>query len=164
MSDNPYFIPTPKRRRDKAVVTVITQKRYYIYGRGYNSELEAYMQIAKREIWNEFYDAYRRYSAPYEMKSHQWCGTHRIMNFEQFRSHWYGKRYPAREGCLCHFCSRFKHSFDPELVIGGIPSGGGCWIAKMADYRKIAREIMRDIRLGFRTPDGKELRALQERT
>lgn len=127
--DSPDWIPLPVRRVDKSVVTPRTVTRYFIYGRGYNSNLVAHMQIAKRYVWNLCWEANR---------------ASRIKCDLEFDNRWYAARYPAREGCNCQFCSMRKYA--------EIPKGRGCWISKLADYRTIAREIIDGVRDGKGNP------------
>ena len=143
-------------KRDRSVVAKVVCARYYYRGKGYNSELAAYMQMAKESVWQECWKAYLIYREPFEVKSLAWSITHRVMDLEAFIKDWYAMRYPMRPDCGCSFCQSSRYRMGTDRP----PFGRGCWLSKMADYRKIARAIMSDIRHGFRTKDGKKLLAL----
>jgi hypothetical protein len=149
--------PPRKRRRNRSVVVAVQTTRYYIYGKGYNSEILAYMQIAKHQVSRQcdadMNSALLRFG-PFEQLSRREKELRHdlIWNWDK---EWYAKRYPPKPDCPCWFCA--KHHGATAF---GIPNGRGCWFSKMADYRKIAREIISDIRLGFRAKDGAKLLAL----
>lgn len=109
--------------------------RYFVYGRGYNSELAAHMQIAKRYVSNLAFahvkQLRRDTPEPYALWSEQTRG-------------WYRDRYPADPGCNCSYCSSFRYAKSSD--------GHGCWIKRMADYRQIARQIIDGTRAGNGEP------------
>lgn len=112
-------------QRNMVVARRVT--RWYVNGRGYNSELAAYMQIAKRWVnetcWEELRAKFPMQKVPGDTFTQR----------SKAEPLWWAERYPAREGCNCSFCAYRRFSNG---------RGRGCWIMKMADYRKIAREIM----------------------
>ena len=127
-------------KRNVVVAKKVT--RYYVNGRGFNSELDAYVQIAKRYVNEQFWKSrdLTRDSVP---------------NIFVAESAWYGARYPKRPECNCSFCRSVK--------LPGMPSERGCFISRLADYRQIAREIIDGTREADGTPKA-ERRALPERT
>ena len=115
----------------KSAVTSRTVKRFYIYGRGHNSELSAYMQMAKRLIDSEYWQSRRRDNPPFP-------------DDNQYFIAWWSNRYPKREGCNCLFCRSLKPTASMR----------GCFITRMADIRAHARMLMVEISIGLRTPEG----------
>lgn len=116
-------------KTDRTKVREVTMKRYFIYGKGYNSSLAAHMQIAKRAVQQVWWDTWRDSGKPIPSDS---------LEFE-----FWATRYPARQQCRCMFCSGHK-------IFGTRLNGRGCWVSRMADYRQIAREIIS----GERAKDG----------
>jgi len=145
------------KRIDKSVVRVKTVKRYYIYGRGYNNEIDAYIQAAKRYVNRLEFEAYCRYSYPYSQKFISWQIAHRVMLPEQFTQNWFSERYPARSNCNCSYCNSIRRGYTLNRKMG---SGRGCWFSRMEDYRKIAKEII----VGDRNMDGSRRLSLPMRS
>jgi hypothetical protein len=131
-----WMYATPRKRRHPYGEVYSRQvRRFYVYGRGYNSELEAYVQVAKHYVEDLMWEDWRKSNMP---------------EYRVFSDAWYADRYPARFGCQCSFC----HYNEKARTRSMMPVGRGCWLAKMADYRKIAREII----VGYRQKDGSMFR------
>lgn len=110
-------------KRDRSRVTAVQTTRYYIFGRGYNSSLAAHMQIAKR---------YVDWLCERDSKPSRGLAFGEYLKVED---EWYRNRYPVREGCPCYFCFTKGEGKRSN-------ARPGCFFAKMADYRLIAREII----------------------
>lgn len=91
--------------------------RYFVMGRGFSSEINAYMQLAKVYLDN------RRF-----LDTKDVCGD----EFWKARQKWYVARYPKREGCKCFGCE--KATRKPEHFYG-------CTKAKTDDLRALAEKI-----------------------
>lgn len=126
--------------RDKSIVTSRKVTRWYVHGRGYTSRLQAYMQIAKRAIDREMYAQLTRQKVNWA----EWVSLSR---------QWRAERYPYQNGCNCNFCSQYRRG----VLVTEIASAG-CWISRMAELRKVAREIMS----GERDETGRPVLALPE--
>ena len=136
-------------RWDRSIVREVVEKRFYIYGKGYRSNLVAHQQIARRYV--------KRLAEAYESRLN--VRLFSFNNISDYRRRQYLKfmqnRYPYRKDCQCHYCGSARRWNAGDRL-------NGCWFARMEDYRKIAREIM----VGTRDSKGnpiEEVKALPQR-
>jgi hypothetical protein len=105
--------------------TVVTEKRvtrYFVLGKGYNSRLDAYTQLAKEHLESQCYkdNLYYLASEPWEVRR------------ERVRL-WWINRYPRQANCDCFGCLRARYT--PLNFYG-------CTRSRLADLRRIARQMM----------------------